>query len=435
MDEQTLVIETDHQVNTENMELLTISSPAANGDQRPNESPEVGEQTEAVRQNSPDSEPAEPSTHSSVTSEGELSNDSSDGQGQLPRIDPEIQSIRDVPVEDAFKEKLRGVPELNIAVVGCFNMGKSALINCLFFEKDQKYNKKAKEGSGESCTTREAAKEPYVLEINDVRYNIYDSPGLQDGSDDDLELLQWISQRHDKIHLVIYCTRMEEAIRPAEIEAMKNVNKAFKKSIWNNTVIALTFANKVEPSDPEIDESEYFEKVLKEQVEKLKNIFISELSLQEATLMKIANNIFPVGSARKLDLPGRSQDWRVDFWLGCLDACDPEGKKALFELYKTTHYIDMSAGGVKAALASGIAGIVGGVGCMVAGTALTATVFLAGPGIPLLVGGAVGTGLAIGATVGGGRSLYASKKAMKEETERKKREDKKEKKDRENSRS
>ena len=420
MDEQTLVTETDHQVNTENMELPTISSPAANGDQRPNESPEVGEQTEAVRQNSPGLEPAEPSTHSSVTSEQQRHEESNDeGQGQLPRSDPEIQSIRDVHVEDAIQEKLRDISEVNIMFVGCYGMGKSTLINCLFFEKGKKYNKKAKEGISGPCTTRESAKEPYVLNINGIKYNIYDSPGLQDGSEDDSELLQWISQQHDKIHLVIYCTRMTDYVRPAEIEALKNIKDAFTESIWNNAVIVLTFANKVESPDPDMEDDEYFKSIFEEKVKKLHSIFLEELTLKEDTLKKVT--IHPAGSAKKLILPGQSQDWRIDFWRGCLYACAPESKDALFELAKTRHYINWSTAGAAASATSGAVAVVAGIGCTIAGAALTATGFLAAAGIPLLVGGIVGTGLGAAATVGGAAGIHANRKAKKEEEEKKKR--------------
>ena len=34
----------------------------------------------------------------------------------------------------------------------------------------------------------------------------------------------------------------------------------------------------------------------------------------------LATHIFPVGSARALELPGMEQDWRADFWFGRLDA-------------------------------------------------------------------------------------------------------------------
>ena len=334
-------------------------------------------------------------------------------------IDPEIQSVRDVHVEDAVREKLKGVSEVNIVVVGCYEMGKSTLINSLFFEKGKKYNKKAKEGSMGPCTTRETAREPHVLEINGIKYSIYDSPGLQDGSGDDLELLEWISERHDKIHLVIYCTKMKGDVRPAEIEAMKNITTAFKKSIWDNAVIALTFANEVDSTDPDMEDDEYFKNIFEDKKKQLNCIFVEELALKDGTLKKEA--IHPAGSTKKLILPGQSQDWRVDFWRGCLYACDPEGKKALYELYKTRHYIDISTIGASASTTSGAVAIAGGLGCMVAGAVFTGTGILAPVGVPLLIGGGVSTVLGVAATAGGAAGVHAGRKAKKEEAERKKR--------------
>ena len=340
-------------------------------------------------------------------------------ESPTPKPTVEINSIKDVPVEDAIRAKLKGVSEVNIVVVGCFDMGKSTLINCLLFETDKEYEEKAKEGSLAPCTTKKA-KDPYVEEIDGIRYNIYDSPGLQDGNQADFEILRWISQRHDKIHLAIYCTRMGEAVRPSEIKAMKNITRAFTESIWNNTVIALTFANQVEPSHPTESPEKYFNKKKEEKVTSLKNAFRKELSFNKATSNKITQNIYPAGSARKLILPGQPQDWRIDFWQGCLDACDPRAKGAIFQLAKSKKYFKAGSAGAAASTVSGIVGIVGGVGCMVAGTALTGTGILAPIGVPLLIGGAVGTVLGAGATAGGFTSLVTNSKVKKEETMRNK---------------
>ena len=56
------------------------------------------------------------------------------------------------------------------------------------------------------------------------------------------------------IHLIIYCKKMGEPIRPAEKAALRTLHKTFGSSIWHNTIIALTFANFVDPPDPDIDE-------------------------------------------------------------------------------------------------------------------------------------------------------------------------------------
>ena len=339
-------------------------------------------------------------------------------ESPTPKSTVEITNISDVPVEDAIRAKLKGVSEVNIVVVGCFNMGKSTLINSLFFAVDQEYEEIAKEGSLAPCTMRKA-KDPYVLRIDGVKYNIYDSPGLQDGKQKDLEILRWISQRHNKIHLAIYCTRMGEAVRPSEIKAMNNITTAFTKSIWNNTVIALTFANQVVSPRPNENLECYFKEKQKQKVKKLKCAF-RNLSLQEDTLKKVTENIQPVGSASQLILPGETQDWRIDFWQGCLRACDPKAKGAIFQLAKSKKYFKAGSAGAAASTVSGIVGIVGGVGCMVAGTALTGTGILAPIGVPLLIGGAVGTVLGAGATAGGFTNLVTNSKVKKEETMRNK---------------
>ena len=132
--------------------------------------------------------------------------------------------------------------------------------------------------------------------------------------------------------------------------------------------IALTFANEVEATDPDIEDGDYFKDVSKEKMKKLRSIFLNELSLKEKTLKKVA--ILPAGSAKKLILPGKDQDWRFDFWCGCLYACDPEGQEALFELYKTRDYIEKSTGGAKTSIVRENLDIIGGVGGLIAGFAL-----------------------------------------------------------------
>ena len=43
---------------------------------------------------------------------------------------------------------------------------------------------------------------------------------------------------------------MDDAVRPDEDKALANLTSTFGEAIWKNVVIALTFANKVEPADP-----------------------------------------------------------------------------------------------------------------------------------------------------------------------------------------
>ena len=106
-------------------------------------------------------------------------------------------------------------------------IGKSTLINSLFYKKGGKYVPLADEGSLEPCTTEV---NQYVLEIEGTTFNFYDSPGLQDNNY--LIHLRLIQTTCPNIHLLIYCSKLDEPVRPAEFEALDNITKTFGMSVW-----------------------------------------------------------------------------------------------------------------------------------------------------------------------------------------------------------
>ena len=235
-----------------------------------------------------------------------------------------INSLSDLPLEDAIRQKLEAMVELNILVVGRYQVGKSTLINSLFFKKGERYIKRAKEGSGHACT-RDVT--PYTLKSEGVTFNIYDSPGLQDEKDD-LVYLQLIARKCPNIHLIIYCKEMSTPITPAEKAALKNLNTAFGQCIWNNAIFALTFADSVDPPNPEANKVDFFKDKIKSNVTEFEKAF-NGFSIK---LENLETNIHPVGSARVLQLPGMGEDWRVDFWRGCIEACRDDAKGAMLKL-------------------------------------------------------------------------------------------------------
>ena len=321
-----------------------------------------------------------------------------------------VESIADLPLEDATREKLEGSRELNVVVVGCYQVGKSTLINSLFFERGKTYIERAEEGMMDPCTQDV---NPHVLIVQGISYKIYDSPGLQDGSKaGDLVYLWKIKHKCPKIHLVIYCTKMEEPVRPTEYTALSNLTSTFGDTIWQNTVIALTFANRIDSADPEADEGEHFQDVQRQKERQLRNAF-DKLSVRKEVIDNLFQRVYPTGSARKLSLPSGVQDWRVDFWYGCLDACQPEGKGALLKLAWRNRQFVMKVIGASVATTSGGLATVGGLGCVAAGAALTASGILAPVGVPLIAAGAVATLLGLGTAFNNASSIKSVKKEYK----------------------
>ena len=240
-----------------------------------------------------------------------------------------IKSLSDLKLEDAVRCRLEDSKELNILIVGCYQVGKSTLINSLFYKKGEEYIKRAKQGSGRACTKDVTL---YPLEIDGVSFNIYDSPGLQD-ENGDKKYLKLIAEVCPNIHLIIYCKKMGEPMRPAEKAALKNLNLAFGSSIWNNAIIALTFANYCDPPDPDTNVIEYFEKQKETNIEEFKTAF-KKFSIEKELFEDLKTRIYPVGSAKVLKLPGmgEDEDWRVGFWRRCLDACNEEARGAILKL-------------------------------------------------------------------------------------------------------
>ena len=321
-----------------------------------------------------------------------------------------------LPMEDAIiHERFASCKELNILVVGCYHMGKSTLINSIFFEEGNEYIVKAEEGEMAHCTVHV---QKYPLKIKGIQFNIYDSPGFQDGDEDDMVYMRWISRECPKIHLVIYCTKMGDPVRPSEIDAIRNLTLTFKKKIWKNAIIALTFANQVDPVNPSENVEEHFAKVEQQKLADLERAF--KQSNINSIFNDIKTHILPVGSARVLHLPGKIEDWRVSFWKGCIEACAEEGKGALLVLARANHHLMATVGAATSTVSGGVA-IVVGMGTIVAGAALSATGFLAPLGVPMIVGGVVGTGFGIAAAAGGATNLAAigkEKEANKKEEKR-----------------
>ena len=90
-----------------------------------------------------------------------------------------IDSQDDTRLQKAIREKFQDGEPINILVTGKFKVGKSTLINTLFYKEGEPYEI-AEDGFFDP-TTEEVV--PYQFETNGIVYNIYDSPGLQDGKD------------------------------------------------------------------------------------------------------------------------------------------------------------------------------------------------------------------------------------------------------------
>ena len=305
--------------------------------------------------------------------------------------------LSSLKIPDGLREKFhanQGMP-VNFVLVGKYQVGKSALINAMFYNKTEGYKEIAEEADDLEPTTTEIQHHSFT--VDGTIYHIYDTMGLQDGRKKESDHVKKIKDIFANAHLVIYCTKLQEPIRPEDISALKTLTKKCGKSFWENAVIALTFANAAAPNKPR--NRDWFAKLLANKKETLCRCFIDGLGISQEVWDELSRRTVPVGNTINPALPG-SEDWRADFWLECVDACAEEAKVSVAALaWKEEAFFQVLALGSVVSIGSATAAA--GAVLAAVGVATSATVVglpvgiaIAVVGLAAVVGGAAATTVA-----------------------------------------
>ena len=141
---------------------------------------------------------------------------------------------------DALTKFLKA-DKINILISGVTGVGKSSLINALVGVKV------AKEGDGPEPMTTEVTK--YEAESNGVRIYVWDSPGLQDGTDQDDAYVADMKAKCSSYDLVLYCSSLKSTRFPVKGDknSVEIFTNAFGNEFWSRAVYVLTYANEIPP--------------------------------------------------------------------------------------------------------------------------------------------------------------------------------------------
>ena len=205
-------------------------------------------------------------------------------------------------------------------LTGKTGVGKSSIINAIIG------NNLAHEGKDLGGVTREVTS--YKTTVNDINFEIWDSPGLQDITEKDDVITERIKNTLKRncahLHLLLYCIRMDrDRVEVSELEAIKQLSQVFTPKIWDTAVFALTFANRVLPP-PEMDTDEEAAEWFKKRIKEFQEVIVRAL-VESGVPQNRAKQVpvIPTGyqkSTRQMPNPRElydRPDWFNPFWQSC----------------------------------------------------------------------------------------------------------------------
>lgn len=236
----------------------------------------------------------------------------------------------DKPLTREHKEKLKewieGSRSLRVLVTGKTGVGKSALVNGIV----GKYIAI----EGETLDPQTASVEKYQQRIQDVDVEIFDSPGLQDGTAREKEYLADMELKCKHVDLILYCVKMDDPrFYEDDKQAISKITGAFGIDFWKNAICVLTFANKVQQpikkNTTPMDAQKYFQK----KIEDWQRVFCRELVTINGVDKRIAEviPIVPTGHYTEPCLPDR-ESWLGELWFTCLDRVADDAKPAFLKI-------------------------------------------------------------------------------------------------------
>ena len=231
---------------------------------------------------------------------------------------------------------------VNILVSGKTGAGKSTLINGIIGKKVCK--------EGDTLDPETSTVAMFQTKIGEVQVNVFDTPGLQDGTTHEAEYLKDIKENCEGvIDLFIYCIDMSKAryIRGGrEIESTRKLTGVLGNEIWKNALFVLTFANRcVSEAEDKYDEPEEIQEDFEKRKELWTTTIRGALRDEVGVDADISENVrvIPAGHANLPQLLPNSESeyWLSNLWFEALFATKVEAQPALIKLNQHRFATDM----------------------------------------------------------------------------------------------
>ena len=134
--------------------------------------------------------------------------------------------------------------KFKILVCGRTGTGKSSLVNSLVGYEAMEVGDPGWGISDGAFRAKTMQVQSVSIKVNALILEIWDSPGLQDGTDNDEAYLQDMYEKCKGVDLVLYCSDINiQKWTSSEINATRLLTMKFGDTLWHKCVVVLTKAN------------------------------------------------------------------------------------------------------------------------------------------------------------------------------------------------
>ena len=222
---------------------------------------------------------------------------------------------------EELERTFRAAKEIKLLIIGQTGTGKSTLVNGLVGEELAEVQL----GVCYSGVTSEV--EPYHRKIGGVDVVVFDSPGLEDGSQQDDTYLEKLYTKSHDVDLVIFAIRMANRFVPdnPDTRALVKFTRRFGPDIWKRAIIAITCSNLIEDLNPQArlhmksgkEKREFFQKVMDDYKSIIHKTLVSQACVPPEIVEEV--KVKPTGHEFEAQLVDGTL-WFTNFWFECLTA-------------------------------------------------------------------------------------------------------------------